>query len=301
MPEDDEDDFAGVWDSDRSRPGEPIDDDTARGPAEGRPARTRRGASGPGSRRWGRLAQRWVPDSLRDSRIDPGKRGALLLTLVAAVAASVAAIGVWRDRPEPRPVQAVSLAQASAVATDRTPGTTGARSTASRGHPATGTARADATQSATVVVSVTGAVRRPGLVRLPSGARVADAIAKAGGTTSSATLTGLNLAAKLTDGASVVVADRADPSSGASSGSFVSGSDGGGGGSGTAGAPAGKLDLNTADAAALDALPGVGPVTAAAIVAWREKNGRFASVEQLQEIQGIGPAKFAALAKLVTV
>ena len=71
---------------------------------------------------------------------------------------------------------------------------------------------------------------------------------------------------------------------------------GSGSGSGSA-----QLDLNTADAAALDALPGVGPVTAASIVAWREKNGRFTSVEQLQEIQGIGPAKYAALTPLVRV
>ena len=255
-----------------------------------------------GGRGRGRLAQRWVPESLRDSRIDPGKRGALLLTLVAAVAALVAAVGVWRDRPEPRPVQAVSLAQASSVAAARPSPPTGpsGRRSSTSGPTADGAAPGDTTTATgVIVVSVTGAVRKPGLVRLAAGARVAEAIEKAGGTTTSADLTGLNLAAKLTDGASVVVADADDPAAGGSSGSFLG--DTGGSTSGTAGAPAGKVDLNTADVAALDALPGVGPVTAASIVAWREKNGRFTSVEQLQEIQGIGPAKYAALAKLVTV
>ncbi len=155
------------------------------------------------------------------------------------------------------------------------------------------------------MVSVTGAVRRPGLVRLVTGARVADAIDKAGGPTSRADLTGLNLAEKLTDGASVVVGDGADAAGSAGGKSSVSGSGGGPGvehkGSAGASAVAGKLDLNTTDAAALEALPGVGPVTAASIVAWREKNGRFTSVEQLQEISGIGRAKYAALSPLVKV
>jgi competence protein ComEA len=266
-----------------------------------------------------------VPESLRESRIDPGKRGALLLTVVAAVAALVAAVGVWWDRPEPRPVQAVSLSQV----TDSAP-TTVLESSAAK--PMQGritreslaalapTRSADpATTSAgpaVLVVSVTGAVHRPGLVRLVAGSRVADAITKAGGATDRADLTGLNLAQKLFDGASVVVADAAGPTTG--SGSSVSGSgidsgsgapDSGSGASGSASktgaggsaAPIAKVNLNTADVAALDALPGVGPVTAASIVSWREKNGHFTSVEQLQEIQGIGPAKYASLSPLVTL
>lgn len=287
---------------------------------------------------WGRVAQRWVPEPLREARVDPGRRAALLLTVVAAVAALVAAVGVWRGQPEPRPVQAVSLAQVSGETMAAGPATTTGRTSPLRsatsartttttttaaagsgvdggpvvdGVPAVGPASggATATTSADVlVVSVTGAVRHPGLVRLPPGSRVADAIAKAGGVVGAADLTGVNLAARLADGASVVVSDPA----GSGSGSSVTGLDpeaGSGGPAGPGGAtatsragqPAGKVDLNTADAAALDALPGVGPVTAAAIVAWREKNGRYTSVEQLQEIQGIGPAKYAALAPMVTV
>ncbi len=295
----------------------------------------------------GRVAQRWVPEPLRDSRVDPGKRGALLLTLIAAVAALAAAIGVWRDRPEPRPVQSVSLAQVSdaagpgggasstraigtLVALSGSPVLTAVLTAAPTSGARVGTAvdagtgvsgRAAAAETATVVVvSVTGAVHRPGLVRLPTGSRVADAIAKAGGATAAADLTGLNLAAKLADGDSIVVGGGAQSPAGAASTLSGSSTGSGGGGSGGAsslaggeqgsggsgptaagGTPGGKLDLNTADVAALDALPGVGPVTAANIVAWRDKNGRYTSVEQLQEIQGIGPAKFAALAELVRV
>lgn len=258
-------------------------------------------------RPWGRLAQRWVPESLRDSRVDPGRRGALLLTVVAAVAALVAAVGVWRDRPEPRPVQSVSLAQVTDPATARpgalplskAPGLTPARlpATAERS-AAAGTAM---TGSGVVVVSVTGAVHRPGLVRLPPGARVADAIDKAGGITESANITGLNLAERLSDGDSVVVSGVEGSQSAVSGSGSRSGPETGPARTTASGAAAGKIDLNSVDTAALDALPGVGPVTAAGIIAWRDKNGRFTSVEQLQEIQGIGPAKFAALAKLVTV
>ncbi len=136
------------------------------------------------------------------------------------------------------------------------------------------------------------------------GARIADAIDKAGGAAPGANLTGLNLAAKLADGASVVVSDGTGPATGSTSSFSGSGGASGiysAGAATVSGRPVGKLDLNTADAAALDALPGVGPVTAANIVAWREKNGHYSAIEQLQEIAGIGPAKFAALAQLVTV
>jgi competence protein ComEA len=266
----------------------------------------------PRRRPWGRTAQRWVPEALRDSRIDPGKRGALLLTVVAAVAALVAAVGVWRDRPEPRPVQAVSLTQvtdgSSSGFGDAVPVRSSGVLSAVPPSLKAGMARSSestAVVGGPIVVSVTGAVRRPGLVFLAGGARVADAIDKAGGPTAQADLTGLNLAEKLTDGASVVVGNAAAAAGSAGGKSSLSGSGAGRGvgdeASAGASAVAGKLDLNTTDAAALDALPGVGPVTAASIVAWREKNGRFTAVEQLQEISGIGPAKYAALSALVTV
>lgn len=236
----------------------------------------RRERSGP----WGRLAERWVPEPLRDSRLDPARRGALVLSLIAAVAAVAAAIGVWRDRPEPRPVENVGLqtvVSPSAVAVQETLRAAVAATT-------TGTGSA-----AVVVVSVTGAVKHPGLVRLPAGSRVADAIAAAGGMTDQADPTGLNLAERLTDGRSVVVPAKGQPAPAPPAGGTPPASS------------SGPVNLNTADLAALDALPGVGPSTASNILAWRDKNGTFVSVEQLQEVPGIGPAKYAQLAPLVTV
>ena len=251
--------------------------------------------------RWGRFAELWVPESMREARVDPGRRGMLVLMLVAAVAAVVAAVGVWRDRPEPRPIETavvtaasvppaapVSEAAASPAAAVGDAGTSGVA-------PSPGPAGPPETE---ILVSVTGLVANPGVVRLNPDARVADAIAAAGGTQPGADLTGMNLAAKLADGDSVVVTDT-----GAGDSTGGTGSVGAGGSTGGADAtPAGGLvNLNTADEAALDTLPGVGPVMAQNILAWRETNGKFSSIEQLQEISGIGPSRYAQLAPLVTV
>jgi competence protein ComEA len=148
------------------------------------------------------------------------------------------------------------------------------------------------------VVSVTGRVRHPGLVHLTSGARVADAITAAGGPLDPADLTGLNLAARLADGDSVVVAGPGGSSVDEASTDVPPATAGALTGPGASTAP---VDLNTADAAALDSLPGVGPVTAAAIIAWRTEHGPFTDIEQLQAIPGIGPAKYAQIALYVTV
>lgn len=149
-----------------------------------------------------------------------------------------------------------------------------------------------ATAVAQVLVHVLGEVRRPGVVTLPEGARVKDALAAAGGLTRRARPGDLNLAAPVADGAQLVVG-RA--------GSQMRGPGGSGGDStGNAGAP-GKIDLNTATAEQLDALPGVGPVTAQKILAWRTEHGRFRSVAELQEIDGIGPKSYAEIAPHVRV
>lgn len=256
---------------------------------------------------WGRLAEAWVPEPLRDARVDPGRRGALLLTLIAALAAVAAAIGVWRDRPEPRPVQPVAVAPLTdTISVDPARGKPGAGrpdTRASTGPAPTGNPSAGSSASAgpaIIAVSVTGLIRTPGLVRLPAGSRVADAIAAGGGVTGEGSITGLNLAAQLSDGDSVVVgAAPRTPASGSAPGRSVGATTGGT--AGGQGPPRTPLNLNTADAATLETLPGVGPVMAANIVAWREQNGSFGSVQQLQEVTGIGPARYAQLAPLVVV
>jgi competence protein ComEA len=155
------------------------------------------------------------------------------------------------------------------------------------------------TGPAVVVVHVTGAVMQPGVVELPAGARVDDAITAAGGLARSADPSRLNLAALLADGERVYVLAVGEVMA-----PVVAGPDGGGpagsGGAGTA-SPESPVDLNTADEAGLDALPGVGPATAAAIVEHRNRIGGFTSVDQLLDVRGIGEAKLESLRDLVTV
>jgi competence protein ComEA len=135
-----------------------------------------------------------------------------------------------------------------------------------------------------LVVHVVGAVRRPGLYRLARGARIDDALRRAGGATRRADLSLVNLAAPVSDGTQVVVPKRAPP---VASGSAPGGSDE---------APAaGPVHLNTATVEQLDELPGVGPVTAQKIVEYREQHGAFSSVDDLDAIPGIGPARLEQL------
>jgi competence protein ComEA len=129
-----------------------------------------------------------------------------------------------------------------------------------------------------------------------AGSRVVDAVAAAGGPIAEADVDQLNLAARVSDGDRVQVPKRGEVVSGP-----VGGSPGLGGGGGAAGAAPGPVDLNRATASQLDALPGVGPATAAAILAWRDTNGRFRAVSELLEVRGIGPAKLEALRPLVKV
>jgi len=151
-----------------------------------------------------------------------------------------------------------------------------------------------------LVVDVVGAVRRAGVVRVPAGARVVDVIAAAGGATADADLVRLNLAAPVADGARVAVprvgapAPAVDPSA-------VTGGPAGDGSAAPDPTSAGPVNLNSATAAQLDALPGIGPATAAAIVHDRETHGPFTSVDDLTRVRGIGPAKLAQLHDLVTV
>lgn len=153
---------------------------------------------------------------------------------------------------------------------------------------------ATVTAAGSVVVDVDGAVRRPGVVELPEGSRVIDALKSAGGVAAKADTAALNLAQVLIDGEQIVV-----PRKGSGLSSTVPGL------TGTAqpGAPSAValVNLNTATAVDLETLPGIGPVLAAAIVDWRTQNGGFTSVDQLEQVSGIGPATFADIAPLVRV
>ena len=136
-----------------------------------------------------------------------------------------------------------------------------------------------------LVVDVGGRVRRPGLVTLPAGARVADALRAAGGAIRSRDLATINLAARVSDGQLLLVGMPGGDTTGAAS----------------AGGTAGPVSLNSATVDQLDALPGIGPVLAQRIVDWRTQHGGFKSVRDLDQVSGIGDTIYAELAPLVTV
>lgn len=225
-------------------------------------------------RRWAGL----VPFAVRTGRLDPGRSGAVALVLAALVAAVVAGGFVLRARPQEVPVPRV-LQTGAALPGSSVPPIAGAS------EPAT-----------EVVVAVAGKVNKPGVVRLPAGSRVVDALRAAGGPLPGASTGLLNLARRLVDGEQVLVG--IDPPPGAGNGSTGSSGSSGSSGVGSAGGP---LDLNAATVADLDGLPGIGPVLAQRIIDWRTEHQRFASVDQLREVTGIGEAKFSDLRAKVTV
>ncbi|MEV4600591.1 ComEA family DNA-binding protein [Amycolatopsis sp. NPDC049253] len=217
---------------------------------------------GPG----GRLVRRWLPGGADPAH--PGLPGVLKNPRVLVV------LGVV--------VVAVLIAAGFAVfsgapATEVAPSLPSAKAHPSVAAPASST-------SAKLVISVIGHVRAPGLVTVPAGSRVADAVRAAGGADPGTDLSGLNLARKLTDGEQLAVGIAVASSVPAG-----------------AGAAPGKLDLNSATPEQLDTLPGVGEVTAGRIIDWRTQHGGFSSVEQLRDVEGIGESKFEKLREQVTV
>ena len=239
----------------------------------------------------GGLSPSWVPDGrpgrgewLARVRADPGRAGAAVLAGIAALAVLITVFTLARSHPAPvvsaklPPVQPQSSPQSSTAASPP--------------------------PSTSVVVSVVGLVHEPGLVTLAPDARIADAVSAAGGVLSGADTLGLNMARHVDDGEQIVVGIAAPaghpPALGSSAGGTAPERVAPARTTATA-APAAPVNLNTATAEQLDALPGVGPVTAAAIVAWRAANGRFTSVDQLAEVDGIGPARLEKLRPLLRV
>lgn len=159
------------------------------------------------------------------------------------------------------------------------------------------------TTSAVFVVDVVGAVRHAGVVSLPGTARVVDALTAAGGSLPDADLERINLAAHLVDGMRIAVPRRGFPTDPAGPTGDAGGAAGGAGGAGTEEepTPSAPLDLNAATQAQLEALPGIGPSLAQAIIQERDREGGFHTVDDLRRVRGIGDVRFAQLRPLVTV
>lgn len=228
---------------------------------------------------------RWLPDSLTTSgtrgwlesvRTDPGRAGVVALGAIGVLAVLVTIFTVMRQPPAPvsanlPPVQPVSSSSVSAPSS--------------------------------LVISVVGLVKRPGLVTLATGARVADAVTAAGGAVEGADVITLNMARPVVDGDQIVVGLSPVPGQpmGMSSSIVAAGHvPAGGAGTKAPGGP-GRVNLNTATEPELDALPGVGPVMAASIVRWRTEHGKFTSIDLLAEVDGIGPSRLDKLRALVVL
>lgn len=242
--------------------GPPSTSDTAISPVTGRLGRVI-------AQRRNRVVERWVPAGLRGARTDPGRRGAAVLVMVALAGALAAAALAWQGRPQAESVAAPPVLTAAAPGAPSAPSAT----------------------STSLIVAVTGRVRNPGVVTVSAGARVIDALKAAGGPLPGADLALLNLARKVADGELVVVGMPADGPGDAAAGA-----------SGAAPVGAGTpIDLNAATLADLDTLPGVGPVLAQRILDWRTEHGRFANIDQLGDVPGIGESRLAQLRELVRV
>jgi competence protein ComEA len=206
-------------------------------------------------------------------RLDTLSRGELA-GLVVVLVVTLGGAGLWYARSLPKPV--------ALAASPAPPAAVSGSAAASSGSPS----------AAPIIVDVTGWVRKPGVYEFEAGDRVVDALNRAGGAREGADLTSLNLAAPLTDGTQVIVAKAGAAPAGTSTGA---------GGTGTTAGGAALVNINTASETELETLSGVGPVTAAAIIQYRTEHGPFASVDDLMDVSGIGPATLEELRPQVTV
>ena len=254
-------------------------------PVPGRHAARRRGS------RAGDLWAEAAPDPLRH-RIGLGPAQVAVIAVLVAVGALVTAVLVVRSAPDAPEVPAAAPVAGGPSALPVSPGDDLVSVPPSVSAPAASGAAAPG--AGPVTVDVAGRVRRPGIAVLDGGARVVDALEAAGGAKPGVDLSTLNLARLLVDGEQILVGEEAaavpaaPPVSGAAPGAVP-------------GAPAALVNLNTATSAELDTLPEVGPVTAAAIIAWRDEHGGFTAVEELLEVQGIGETTLGRIAPYATV
>jgi competence protein ComEA len=211
-------------------------------------------------------------------RLDSLSRGELA-GLVVVLVATLAGVGLWYSRSLPKPIQ---------IAETPPPTFLQAASGSASGVPAAGSPGASASPPADLIIDVTGWVRHPGVYQFQPGSRVIDAVQRAGGARDGADLTLLNLAAPHADGQQILVPKEGASASGAAAG-----------GTGVGGVA--LVNINTADEPTLETLNGVGPALAAAIIQFRTDQGPFTSVDQLDEVSGIGPATLEKLRPQVTV
>lgn len=236
-----------------------------------------------------------LPSTVARGRYAVSRQAIIGVGLVVALA--VALLGgryvLARQDAAPEPVASLSPSSStdpSAAAGGFEPGATGGP-TGSAGSAGS----SEPTTTPDVTVHVVGEVESPGIVSLAGGSRVADALERAGGETSGADLTGVNLARELVDGEQVVVPKPGETPVAAGPAASGPGSAGG------PQSPDAPVNLNTADLATLETLPGVGPVTAQRIMDWRLEHGQFVAVEELGEVSGIGDKTYQRLAPKVTV
>ncbi|MFG1812184.1 helix-hairpin-helix domain-containing protein [Kribbella sp. NPDC049174] len=252
----------------------------------------------------------WIPEAVRPERLRGARwtlspRHVVVLAAVLSIGLAWAAWSVFRARPETLPdarppttltsgapvTQPCPNGQPCPGAQPSTgPQPSGAVQPSPGAQPTPGvqpSPGAPGQAAATVVVHVAGKVRRPGLVRAPTGSRVADVLTLAGGPLPGVDLTTLNLAREVTDGEQILVGQPTPPGPASTAPGTTPNP--------SAAPPGTPVNLNTATLDQLDTLPGVGPVLAQRILDYRTQNGPFTTIDQLQEVPGVGPKKFDSL------